>query len=74
MYEPYWRLLKSNRGIPIELRVPASQQNKIAKALSSRKQREFFLTGREYPSICIEKHPKDGIMIVTLPINMEDTI
>jgi hypothetical protein len=74
MYEPYWQLIKKNRGKRVELLVPADYQERVIKALRKRKTLEMNNSARVYPDFIIEADGKADVMYVTLPLNPIDTI
>lgn len=81
-YEPYWELLKANRGKWIELAVPAEYHERIVKALRKRKGREHATTAKFYPNFEVIRQPvhpvtkkkQMNILLIMLPENPIDTI
>jgi hypothetical protein len=73
-YEQYWVLMKQNRGIWLELQVPAQYHERIVKALRKRKGKEHNSTINWYPDFEVIRLPKQGLIRIRLPVDLINTI
>lgn len=81
-YQPYWELLKANRGKWVELQVPAEYHERVVKALRKRKGKEHATTANFYPDFEVIRQPEHpvnrqkqrSLLLIKLPVNPLDTI